>query len=162
MIGNHFLHRPGPASMSSRTVTQMSRSFGCSVSPRHRTAGLRARATSWSFKDTEVTMAPLSRRSYLRFEHSSLATAVSSLWTALTGSSPNSCSCDPGVCGPGVRQPLVSGAKNLVRAGGHGGYLRRGRRCPLPTRILPMRRRDQGLAWGSGRIHAKIAASPFH
>jgi hypothetical protein len=48
---------------------------------------------AWLHKDTEVIDGAVVKRSYLRFEHSSLATAVSSLLTALTGSSPNSCSC---------------------------------------------------------------------
>jgi hypothetical protein len=44
-------------------------------------------------KDAEVFDGAVVKRSYPRFEASSLATASSSLLTALTGSSPNSCSC---------------------------------------------------------------------
>src|SRR5260370_41412994 len=48
---------------------------------------------AWFHKDSEVIDGAIVKRSYLRFEHSSLATAVSTLLTALIGSSPNSYSC---------------------------------------------------------------------
>ena len=89
--------------MSSRTGTQMSRSFGMLKGKMEFRLGTEQRicgpgdvmvipggsggARGLVPQETEVI------GSYLRFEHSSLATAVSSLLTALTGSSPNSCSC---------------------------------------------------------------------
>lgn len=51
------------------------------------------RNTGRSVTDSNGNTILYDKRSYLRFEHSSSAIAVSSLLTALTGSSPNSCSC---------------------------------------------------------------------
>jgi hypothetical protein len=90
----------GPASMSSRTVTQMSRMLKGKMEFRLGTEqrvcgpgdvivnpGGSEEHEAWFHKDTEVIDGAIVKRSYLRFEHSSLATAVSSLLTALTGRS---------------------------------------------------------------------------
>ena len=82
----------------------------------------------WLHKDTEVIDSAIVKCSYLKFEHSSLATAVSSLLTGLTGSSPNSCNCARSIRARRSTASRVWSRTSCV-AGGHGGYLRRGRLC---------------------------------